>query len=510
MKFYDVSSVRQADENAIKKLGIPGVVLMENAGKEASHIVVEKYPYAQKICIVAGPGNKGGDGYVMARHFKEQGLDPLIVLTSPKEKIHGDARINLDIAERLCIPIYFSSECSDEDLRILFRSNDIVVDCLLGTGSIGAPRGEVERAIRLLQGRRGIVSIDIPSGLNGVTGEIYEPCIDAEITITMLAPKTGLVVMPGSEKVGELYVAHLGVSPEAILDDKPRAFLWDEKNTAAYLSPRPLGLHKGGRGTLLIVGGSYLYRGAPLLSALGALRSGCGVVIVVAPTEVCESGSSFLPEAVFHPLDNPEEVESLLSWENRATMTVVGPGLGRGERGRRLMDFLWNQWAHPLLIDGDGLYWLSEMKGCLRKRRDVILTPHEGEAATLLGTSAQTIASSRLAAARDIAMEWGTVVLKGYRSIIDNGAETAIISRGGPELSIPGSGDVLTGIIGCLVAGNHFSLLEGAASGAWIHGQAGSCLSCQRGVDGLLARDVANYIPTVLAELRGNHEKAKS
>ena len=503
---YDPTTIREADSMAIGKFKVPGIVLMENAGLEASLCVQRLFPQAERFLILAGPGNNGVDGYVMARHFAIRGLLPIVLLAGAPEKIKGDALQNLEILKEMSTPIRITEEMTVEEITSLMSESHVVIDCLLGTGSKGSPQGEIRRIIELLEGRNNIVSIDIPSGINAETGEVYSPCVASVATITMLAMKTGLAAMPAAAKAGKIEIVSIGVPPHEVLPSLPCATLWEEEDAIATLPERKLDLHKGGRGTLLVVGGSEHYRGAPLLSALGALKSGCGVVIVASTDDVCREGISFLPEAVFHPMkrENPQD---LLCWSERGTAAVVGPGLGRDSHGASLFECIWNEWRHPLLVDGDGIFWLNELKSYLKKRNDVIITPHEGEAARLLGLTAKDVASSRLYAAKELARQWGCVVLKGHGTVIDTISRTVIIREGGPELSVPGSGDILSGVIGTFLA-QQISLLDSASLGVWIHGKAGQFLAERKGIDGILAREIAMGIPSVLCSLR-EKEKTK-
>lgn len=505
---YDPNVIRKADILSIENLKIPGIVLMENAGLEAAISAHRFFPRAKKFLVLAGPGNNGGDGYVIARHLVRWGFSPTVILTAPPEKIKGDARTNLDILAQLNVPMRCSDTMTGEEITLAISENDVILDCLLGTGSRGNPRGEIARIITLLEDKENIIAIDIPSGINAETGEIYSPCVSASLTITMLAMKTGQGVMPAAAHTGYVDVVSIGVPPSSVLPPKANLSIWEEKDSIDLLPKRKCTLHKGGRGTLLIVGGSRHYRGAPLLSAVGALKSGCGIVIVASSNEVCNEGTSFVPEAVFTPLAH-ENFEELLCWADRGTAAVVGPGLGRDRWSGALIEYMWNNWPHPLLVDGDGLFWLAELRTSLKKRDDVLLTPHEGEAARLLEISSKDIASSRLYAARQLANEWGTVILKGYGTVICTECQSIVVQEGGPELSIPGSGDVLSGIVGTFLA-QHFSPLYAASLGAWVHGRAGRNLAQKQGIDGLLSREIAMEIPSILHGLRGGHEKTKS
>ena len=263
--------------------------------------------------------------------------------------------------------------------------------------------------------------------------------------------------------------------------------------------------HKGDRGGCLVAGGCGRYRGAPLLSLRGFLRAGGGIAVLMADEEVCSAGASFLPEAIFLSglLEGRDDAieQQLSEWEGRIGCLIAGPGMGRSERAGEVFTLLWRLWKKKIIIDGDGLYWLKKKEHSLVKREDVLLTPHEGEAAFLLDTSPREIALNREEAARAIAAQWGVVLLKGPETLVDDGSRTSVLSQGTPLLAVPGSGDVLAGAIGAFAA-RGMTLYESACTGGWVHAASGNLLTEQRGLDGTLAREIADTIPVVLRFLR--------
>ena len=274
---------------------------------------------------------------------------------------------------------------------------------------------------------------------------------------------------------------------------------------SSFLPPLSMDIHKGNRGGCMVAGGCNHYRGAPLLSLRGFLRAGGGIAVLLADEEVCAAAASFIPEAIFlsgllQATDSAIE-KQISEWEPRTGCLIAGPGMGRSERAGEVFSLLWNLWKNNLIVDGDGLYWLKKLSGTLARRERVLITPHEGEAGMLLDAPSEEIASHRLKAARTLADQWGVVLLKGPDTLVDDGKRTASISEGTPLLAVPGSGDVLAGAIGAFAA-RGIPLFESACLGAWIHASAGKNLSDCFGLDGTLAREIADALPAVLKDLR--------
>ncbi|MCR4817608.1 MAG: NAD(P)H-hydrate dehydratase [Fretibacterium sp.] len=276
------------------------------------------------------------------------------------------------------------------------------------------------------------------------------------------------------------------------------------ENLIKLLPRRPLDMHKGGRGRLLVAGGSEHYPGAPALSALGALRSGAGVVTLLSLPLVCAACAARLPEAVCRSAENMEDwLELALAEASSYSAAVIGPGLGRSEAAQNFVAGMWERWPRPLVVDGDGLFALAQRGDALSSRRDAVLTPHEGEAARLLGTISEAVRGGRREAVRKLADRWGgTVLLKGHGTLVACGGDPIIhrLDWGGPELAVPGSGDVLSGCIGSLLASG-LEPLDAARLGGALHGMAGERLAGD-GVDGVLASEIAGAIRLVLHELR--------
>ncbi|MDR3322389.1 MAG: NAD(P)H-hydrate dehydratase [Synergistaceae bacterium] len=499
-KYYTGSSVREADRAASEKLAVPGIVLMENAGRSAAEALIRRNPYDRNFLILCGPGNNGGDGFVVARHLALWQREPTVLCTNNTDKYKDAAASAAASARNSGVKWFCSRDLSDADLASLLKSAGVVVDALLGTGSDGAPRGEVVRIIGLCPDDLRVVSLDMPSGVDPDTGETYGAALRAEVTLTFLAEKVGLAVSPGCLHSGEVEVCGIGVAPDLVLGAGHALAGYDSSDVQSLRPRIPKDVHKSGRGALMIVGGSDNFRGAPVLAAIGALRAGCGLVFLAVPDFIVPQASSLLPEAIFLPLPSKDglirfkSLEKVLSpWFGKCDALVVGPGIGREPETEMVTGWLCKEWRKPILIDADALHHVANIErnaNLGHRRESVVITPHEGEAAHLLGTSAKKVACSRLSACVDLAGKFGTALLKGPHTLVCYGSERRVILEGGPQLAIPGSGDVLSGVIGALLASG-ISCIDAATLGAVLHGASGGALGR---ADGLLAREIAGRI----------------
>jgi NAD(P)H-hydrate epimerase len=496
-KYFDSRAVREADKKCPEAFGISGDILMENAGRGAADIIAEHYPGARGILILCGPGNNGGDGFVAARHLDAAGYPVTVISAIEPEAYRNEARFAAMAAARSGIRILRADTLGDGDISSAAEDADVVVDALLGTGSCGAPRGDVRRLVEFSSGHGHIAALDIPSGVNADTGEVGDVSIRAELTIALLAEKPGHAVAPGMFMCGKIITAGIGVKPESVLGS-PALTGYGASDIVSMLPNPPRDIHKNSRGRLLIIGGSRNYRGAPVLSALSALRAGCGLVTLAVPGNIAVSAASLLPEAIFVPL--PEKnghidfdgfkkmFSALTGWGDSL---VLGPGLGRSPGALRAARFAYENWTKPLLIDADAL------KADYGERRsDAVATPHAGEAAHILGIPPAEVEKRRIESCESMAEKFGVALLKGPHTLVSDGRETRVILEGGPELAVPGSGDVMSGVIGAYLAYG-MKPMEAATLGALIHGISGKILSA-RGANGLLAREIADGVRDVL------------
>ena len=499
-KYYESSCIRNADRIAIDNLGIPGIILMENAGRGAADTILRNYPEAKKALILCGSGNNGGDGFVVARHLSVRGLIPIIISAADISAYKGDAKIAADSVISSGLEILTSISLCDDEIKDSLADADVVVDALLGTGSKGAPRGEVMRLIRLCKGISPIISLDIPSGINPDTGETAEDSIYAELTVTFLAEKSGLAVTPAALRCGAVEVCDIGVRKEQLLNSTPNLYGFDRSDIRYMMPQLAPDAHKGSRGTLLIAGGSYNYRGAPILAAKAALRAGCGVVLLMIPDFAIHAASADLPEAVFIPLptnsgridiDSIEmQKDDIFKWLNMCNAVVAGPGMGRSQEAAKILEYICGYWEGALLLDADALFHLShtlKLNDKRLRRRNTVITPHTGEAARLLGTNSTEVSLKRLESCDVLANKYGTALLKGYHTLICDTTERRVILEGNTALSVPGSGDVLSGVIGTMLA-KGMKCIDASTLGALLHGTSADL------ENGMLAGEIADGV----------------
>ena len=494
---YTAADFRQADEIAMTHYGIPGAVLMENAGRGACEVLLKRYPEANDFLILCGPGNNGGDGFVIARHLALNGRRVFIITSAAPETYRSDAAVNCNSAFKLGLRIRTSSDMSDDEIKQAVCDSSVVIDALLGTGTTGAPRGEVLRLVLASLNAKQAAAVDIPSGVDADTGEIPGLSVKADVTISFSAAKNGLYITPGASVAGEIALCPIGIAPELILPQTPSVSIINRKDLKRFLPTLSLEAYKGTRGALLIIGGSDNYRGAPLLAALGALRSGCGLVVLAIPDFMADSAAAFLPEAIIEPIPSDGETMDLnrldaiaQKWAHTCKAAVIGPGLKRKTEDDSAFKYFWRNWRKPLLADAGAFDFLANIPN-LPKRADSVITPHAGEAALLLCTTAEEIMSRRLRSCRQLSDDFGVAVLKGRNTLVSDKDHVTIIDEGSPALATAGSGDVLSGAIGALLAAG-CSPIEAACGGALLHATAGSLLMERGKESGVLAREIAD------------------
>jgi len=508
--------MREIDRHLIEELGVPGIALMETAGVAAAQVVRKELERrgGRRVCILAGRGNNGGDGFVMARHLANVATVEVFLL-GPKDRLHGEARTNLGICERLGLVV---TEVLDEaalgTVKASLERADVVVDALLGTGLQSAPREPIASAIRLVNAEgKPVVAVDVPSGLESDTGRVHENCcVRAMHTVTFGAAKIGLMVYPGLSYAGDVTIADLGV-PTALLNaPEINVGLTTAADVQAIWPRRAPDAHKGSCGHALIFAGSLGMTGAAMLSARAALRVGAGLVTVAGPQSLNPILETALPEILTVPLPETDRasiaatalphVASLLEW---ATAVAVGPGLSQHSQTGEFVQGLIATCSRPLVVDADGLNLLAAgERPCFGADRPTILTPHPGEMARLLKRSVREVQADRLAAAREAAATFqALVVLKGARTVIAAPeGRVAINPTGNPGLASGGTGDVLTGIIVGLLA-QGVAPWGAAVAGTYLHGLAADLAVDQGCEAALIAGDVVDQLPAAIRGLLG-------
>ena len=509
--------MRRADRRTIDEVGLPGPVLMENAGAAVARVVDERFPGARRIVVLCGRGNNGGDGFVVARRL---GARARAFLLGSKEAVQGDARTHLLACERSGGRLAaVEGEAAWADALARVEEADLVVDAVLGTGLRSAPAGLAAEAVALI-GRRfdagvPVVAVDLPSGVPSDGGDVPWPAAQATITVTFAAPKRGHVLPPACHHVGELVVADIGISAESLAATNPCLFLLEDEDAAGAFPLRRREAHKGDFGHVLVVAGSLGKTGAAVLAAGGALRAGAGLVTVATPEPCLAVVAAARPEAMTEPLPataggglDEASLPALVALAGRRDVVVLGPGLGQDPGTRALVRAFVRACPVPLVVDADGLNALAAVRGeaaaleALRRNAATVLTPHPGEAARLVGRPTSEVQRDRPAAAAALARDTGAiVVLKGERTIVaEPTGRAAVAGTGNPGMATGGTGDVLAGVVGSLLA-RHGALLSATAA-VVVHGRAGDLAARERGEEGLTAGDVVEALPAAIESVR--------
>ena len=489
------------DRAAMDELGVVGLVLMENAGRGATSAICERFGEdLGRVVLVGGPGQNGGDAWVVARRLTLLGHRPLAVLLGDASRLRGDAKTNWELLGELGVEAVEVSPGDATSIGEHLTNATLVIDGLFGTGLDRPVTGGYADAIAAMDGAPApLVALDLPSGLDADTGAIFGVAPHAALTVTFAGRKRGLHQYPGVEYAGEVRVADIGIP----IERPPAASVWTRDDLGTLVAPRTGDAHKGTNGHLLVIGGAPGKTGAAVLAGRAAFRAGAGLVTIGARADaraaleekVIELMTLALPERA-----DQATVESLCEGKRAV---VLGPGMGLDDLGRA--------WAHafalyspvPTVIDADGLTHvaengLSSLKAAAAPR---ILTPHPGEAARLLGRSTANVQADRYSAANALAKTSGQVViLKGACSIVAGSNDLRVCAEGTPALGVAGTGDVLSGVVGAL--GMTLAPMDAAIAGTLLHALAG--VEAAVGDRGLIASEVADAVPVVLARQQGH------
>ncbi|WP_147803970.1 NAD(P)H-hydrate dehydratase [Alkalicoccus halolimnae] len=485
---YVVTSeeMRKIDAYAIQKIGLPSLVLMENAGRGAAKAAVSgEQAEIRRWAVLVGKGNNGGDGVAASRHLMEWGFSPTIIYVDNPDSFQGEAAIQRDIAAAFGVPsvIY-------EEGEVNWADYDGIVDALLGTGSSGAPRKKyASLIIEANESVLPITAMDIPSGLDPDTGQVHTPCIQAERTAALAYTKRGLEQYPGLKQAGEVSICSIGIMADLASEHDVRTFRTDaamlEKRFGIYHGEpaREADSNKGTYGHVLTAAGTRLMAGAGLMSATASLRIGAGLVTWAVPERVLDNVVGRQPEIMLTAFADEGtgdwsavKASDVVNVIENKQAAVLGPGMGRWKKDRDWLEKIWKTSSCPLVIDADGLNILSETNFSLWKKRSapVILTPHPGEMARLCGCSVKEVQQDRIGIARQFAEKNGVVVvLKGARTVTAApDGSVSINTTGNPKMATGGAGDVLTGVIAGLLA-QGFEAESAAVYGVYLHGLAG-------------------------------------
>ena len=518
MKVVTSAEMQALDRETIEDFGIPGLILMEKAGLGVYSFMMKHFPLeTQKgVAVVAGPGNNGGDGFVVARLLHHHGQRVKVFILSPREKFKGDALTNLEIIERLGVDhTYLTGEDEIEGFHNTLKGYGVVVDAIFGTGLSRAVGGRFLRAIEAInRGDARVVAIDIASGISSDDGSILGTAVEADLTVTMALPKLGHVLPPGAFHTGILEVVDIGIPKAAINDQDIKGEILTQEGIKSKLKERPPWGHKGTFGHLLIVSGSRGKTGASALCAMGALGVGPGLITIASPTSSQETISKIAPvEAMTLWLDCDEEsgevtesaIYQLEEGLKGKKAAVVGPGLGLGTRSRKVQEWLMKNAEAPMVVDADALTTLSQDISPIKDAKGPrVLTPHPGEMARLLGCTTKEVQGARLDHALSLARELGAIiVLTGAYTVIASPAgRFSIDPTANPAMGQGGMGDTLSGMIGGLLA-QGYDPFHAAQIGVYLHSQSAKMLTQSRGPVGFSASELARNLPCVWRQLIG-------
>ncbi len=522
MKVVTAAEMRQIDQDTIEGIGIPGIVLMETAGSAIVRALEQHYPTCKRIGILAGKGNNGGDGIVIARQLAHIGYDVYLFLVAPPESFTGEAAVNLQIVKNLKLRIEeILTDATLETKESVSLNHitrcELLVDAIFGTGLRGEVREPIAPLINTINNLPiPILSVDLPSGLDADTGNPLGTCVRADRTVTIGLPKRGLLVYPGAEFAGKLEVVDIGF-PEQVIDAQNIKVHWTTAAAASEWVPsRPSVSHKGTYGRILVIAGATGMTGAAALASKAALRAGGGLVTLATPKHLNPILEGLLPEVMTLPLPETDAgslavsgISTILEFaEKTKSVLAIGPGLSQNPETVTLVHQLVRENQEQglglrMVIDADGLNALAQATELIpRLGKDAVLTPHPGEMARLTNTSVSTLELDRISTAQQFANEHGvTLVFKGAPTVIGTpNGEVWINSTGNPGMATGGMGDVLTGVIAGLMAQGVLSEQAGAL-GVYVHGLAGDIVSERLGTHGLIASDVLEAVPEAIASL---------
>ncbi|HLJ22561.1 MAG TPA: NAD(P)H-hydrate dehydratase [Candidatus Acidoferrales bacterium] len=520
MKVLTAAQMREADRLTTERYGIPGVELMENAGTAIAEFMLAKFPGlpSRRILVLCGKGNNGGDGLVVARKLKDSDCTAVVFLFANPGSVEGDAAANLKRWQQGLGELYVvTSEPEWASARAALDEADVIVDALLGTGLRGPVEGLLGKVIEDLNAahakRRGkaiVVAVDMPSGLASDSKDFGGPVVVADYTVTLTAPKVGQLVLPNSTRCGELVVKDIGTPPELLESDPHLKIHWIEPaEFRALRLVRDAAANKGTYGHALIVAGSVGKSGAAILAARSALRSGAGLVTVATPQDVQPIVAGGMPEMMTVPLASTEAgTASLRNLDygkfaeilRGKTVLAIGPGLSMQNETQQFIRQVVGQTELPVILDADGLNAFDGVAETLNERKTsaMVMTPHPGEMARLLGITVKEVQARRLDIALEAAGRWRAyVVLKGFHTILATPSGQAYVNTtGNPGMATGGTGDALTGILAGLTA--QFGVEDWTrviSLGVYLHGLAGDLAAARVGQAPLIASDLVEAIP---------------
>lgn len=508
--FYPLPTPAQMsrwDQAAIHDTGIRGEILMENAGREAVSTLLSEYGPVQKksVLIISGSGNNGGDGFVIGRQLADLGADVLILHTVPKNKYKGEASYHLKLAIKSGVQLKYFRGVN----KISLPESDIIIDALFGTGFTNNLRPFTKRiveAVNNVRMRSFVFAIDVPSGLNALTGQAQPIAVLAHTTVTFEAAKVGLILPEAERFTGKLVVKKIGI-PNIIKKEHPVDHYLINDSIYEQLPPLTPTMHKGTSGHVLIIGGSSGLTGALQLAGLGALRAGAGLVTLACPAGLASQVKAYMPELMTMGLGSSDHwddqsVKDLIPLLGNYDAIAVGPGLGRTEGAMNIVEGIISAGHPPAVFDADALYALSRRSHLLISiAENSIFTPHPGEMGRLINKSISEIESARIETAHKYAVSKKVIlVLKGAGTVIGCPDGKIVISPiSAPNLAAAGSGDILAGFTGAFLA-RGIPAMQSACLGVYLHGKCGLYINKNFPHRGNIASEIANSLPQVLKE----------
>jgi NAD(P)H-hydrate epimerase len=513
MHILGSAAMREADRRTIQEIGIPASVLMESAGRAVVRKMIERIEdlTSQSVVILCGKGGNGGDGLVVLRTLAGLGCEARAVVLAPFESLSAEALDNLQAALKLGLPVESSPTVEAwGDVLSQVAAADVVVDAVFGTGLGEPPRGIYQRVLEDLNSLETLrVALDVPSGLSSDSGIVPGVAFDADLTIALAAPKVCHFIPPASELCGEVEVVEIGIPPRFLSSGEPRLETIEPAELADAIPRRRRLSHKGTYGHLLILAGSVGKTGAAVMAAEAALRAGVGLVTVASAESAIPLMAPRLPEAMWESLPETDAGAVSRRAERRLgellrerDALALGPGLGTDDETAALVREVVGASEIPTVVDADGLNALARIPRAIPEGRALALTPHPGEAGRLLASSAQEVESDRLRAARRLAQETKShVLLKGHRTLVsDPRGNVQVNLTGNAGMASGGTGDVLTGILGALLA-QGIDIEEALPLGAHLHGLAGDIGAARIGQTSLIATDLIASLPEALRKL---------
>ncbi len=504
MKVVSAAEMAALDQRAIREVGIPGVVLMETAGRALAYACARRWPRARGVLVFCGPGNNGGDGYVAARTLLGLGYPARCLSLGDPARLSGDAALHAGLFRALGGQILDLS--SRQDLSSGLPPGDVIIDALFGTGLRRPLEGLAASLVEVLNASGlPVVAADVPSGICSDTGRILGTAVRAHLTVTMGLPKRGLFLHPGAARVGELQLAEIGLPPADLDSPGLPGRLLTAALVRSLLPLRPAIAHKGSCGAVLVVGGSRRYLGAPALAAEAALRVGSGLVELACPAEIRLPLAGLLREILTLPLPSPggylepADLLQVLPLRPQVRALCLGPGLAGESASHEAIRQLLAKTTVPVVIDADALHSVAH-RGPLRPGG--VLTPHPGEMSSLVGVGVTALEADRVGWAQRCAAEYqAVVVFKGAPTVVaEPGGRYWINTSGGPVLAQGGTGDVLAGAVAGLLA-QGLQPAEAACAAVHLHGLAGDLCAARSGSRGILAGEVAAALPKALQEV---------